>query len=215
MKDTEMDYDKIISECKDTVELIFDYRFMIRMPHQESRGLGNLRQFGTRMSDLSELNNSVQKEMRTCYLTINEMVEQFKGGVTVTVVKESDTKVIYQFIVAHLEGWKTRMARSINASSAPFEDLILLDEFASKIYVHARHIMRDKGFIDLIQNQLSPGQLFTARSLFSDYDPETHRVVEKTPLRPGEREQFPVHQEDEFFKGKLLAQSAFGARRGR
>lgn len=206
-----MDYDAVLRKTTDTSRLIFDYRFQVRVPHQETRSMEELRIKGTRLSDLDEINKSVSKEMRICYLSISQMVDYYKESVPIAFLRQTDTEVVYKFIAAHIEAWKDNMLKSINIGSAPLDDLIQLDDFASSVYKYARHHMRDKGFLELMSVRLG-GQLVHQNSLFRNYDPVADKITEPEAAK---KKVLPTHESQaDFFKNKQIAQAAFGARRG-
>lgn len=209
-----MDIDKIIRETKNTDELIFDYRFLVKVPHQETRSLEDLSRRGTRLSDLPELNSSVSKEIRQCYLNIAQMTDYFKEGIVVAVPRHEDTKTIYRFVSAHIEKWKEIIVNRLNVGNAPLEDLIALDEFAAKVYKHARHHMKEPAFVDIINTKMGGNPLISMHDIFKNYDAINHQIVEDKKTSEGKIE-LPEHEDSlEFFKSRILAQSAFGARRG-
>lgn len=209
-----MDIDKIIRDTEETDKLIFDYRFLVKVPHQETRGLKDIGIRGTRLSDLSEINGSITREQRQCYLNIAQMADYFSQGVVVSVIKEEDTKTIYRFVSAHIEKWKELISKRVNSSNAPLEDLITLDEFASKVYKYARHHMRDPAFADIINTRMGGQPYVSMHDIFKNYDAINHEIKEVKKTDRGAIE-YPEHEgSSDFFKDRILAQTAFGARRG-
>lgn len=97
------------------------------------------------------------------------MAGYFKEGVLIGVAEREDCRDIYDTVNDHLHAWATYLGRAVHISSAPLDDLMLLDRFATEVYKHARfEINRDpmvSGFAERLAKllPLSPMTMFKAR----------------------------------------------------
>ena len=123
----------------DTTTYIWDYYFAARVPQLESASLDYMRMYGTYTTMDRDIDQALSTQWLTTMMNINQMVDYFKDGVQIRIVKEADVKTIYEYISAHLEAWRERLTRGINIGDAPIEDLIAMDEFANVVYIHAKH----------------------------------------------------------------------------
>jgi len=140
---------------QDSSYFIFKKLFMCRVKNIESMTIDYIRIFGSPASGDSRNDLETANELVIRMLSINQMAEYFKQGVTVHVVNYVDTKEIYDRISDHLNAWKTRLSTSFHVRDAPIEDLLLLDKFASVVYQHAVTIL-DPSYVDsILSRQIS------------------------------------------------------------
>jgi hypothetical protein len=123
-------------------------------------------------------------ELVTRMLTINQIAEFYKNGVTVEVVKYSDTKVIYELIVDHLSSWKQKMATSFHTKNAPLEDLILLDKLASVVYKFAQPQFTTEVVDSLIARRMSSALKHTKENILAKPKPTVINPIEDAPAIP-------------------------------
>jgi hypothetical protein len=133
---------------------IFNTKFMCRMRSIDRRSKEHIRMFGMPASGDAEFDRTMMNEVNVYYLTIDEMFEYWRAGVTVGVVKNGDTRVIYEYIRDHLKMWHEHMAKSLNLGDVPLEDLKKLDEFAGIVYSHAKSHYREHFIESPIARQL-------------------------------------------------------------
>ena len=127
--------------------------FRVSVPQLRSRSLRDMELFGTMISGDQRIDRENSNSETVCFLSIDKMLEYHVANVPVRVLRREDTKQIYEYIKDHLEAWAKVFSETLNTQLVPIEDLILLDEFASKIYIHARHHFDRKW----VQGKLSKG----------------------------------------------------------
>ena len=81
-------------------------------------------------------------EIIQTYITIDKMVELWKKQRAFTIAKSSDVPRIYEIIHGYINMFIDRVQESVNAGSAPIDDLIALDELAHYLYPSATRSMK-------------------------------------------------------------------------
>jgi hypothetical protein len=124
---------------RDTAWYIFHREFQCKMSVIDGMTMADLEKFGMRSSGIQDLDHYTANEMVTRLLPIADMATFYQSGARILICNPVDTKEIYERISAHLSAWKTHIDNSpIIQGDPPLDDLLLLDEFAHSIYVHAR-----------------------------------------------------------------------------
>lgn len=149
-------------ENRDTSYFIFKKLFMCKIKNIDSMSIDYIRIFGSPTSGDTTSDYGTTNELITRMLTINQMVEYYKQGITIHVVNYNDTKEIYDRISDHLNAWKTKLNTSFHVREAPIDDLVLLDKFASVVYQHAVRLM-DTKYVDSILSRQIAGTLNVTR----------------------------------------------------
>ena len=72
------------------------------------------------------------------YRTINDIFELWRRGVEVYIPMEEIPKV-YRAVSNHIESWINFIKYEVHNQGAPFDDLFLLDQFASELYETAKY----------------------------------------------------------------------------
>lgn len=109
--------------------------FPVRMPYLQTRDVEDLKYFGFRISGIAELDREREREMIDSELTINDMFEKWRQGITIRVKRYDDTLVIYRIIQAHILKWVDTIQYGVNIGKPEVvRDLIELDEFAAVVY---------------------------------------------------------------------------------
>ena len=139
----------------DTTTYIWDYYFSARVPQLDSTSLDYLRMYGSYTTMDRDIDQTLSNQWLTTMMNINQMVDYFKDGVQIRIVREEDIKTIYEYISLHLEAWRERLTRGINIGDAPIDDLIAMDSFANVVYVHAKHQFTREMVDSLFANALS------------------------------------------------------------
>ena len=126
-------------EQRDARYPIWHVLYRCRVPYGATFSVDQLRRFGyptsgDRARDQQQINVNEDR-----MLTIDQMFEYWRAGVTVSLVTYSDSEKVYNAITAYLEHWKRELLNMIDASRAPTSDLIQLDEYASVVYDKAKH----------------------------------------------------------------------------
>lgn len=123
----------------DTTVKIFEYMYLCSIPWLKSQPIEMLKRYGVTLSGNANYDSDIENQWFTIYLTIAQMTDLMKDGVSVKVINVKDTKEIYESISHHLYAWKQQLHHGINIGGAPIDDLIALDELANKVYAHAKH----------------------------------------------------------------------------
>lgn len=170
---------------------IFNDLYMCRVPVFRSRTVEDIEMFGTPASGDSEYDKTMLNERRAMMLTINQMVEYYKRGVVIGLMKTEDSKKIYEVIIDHLKLWQDTLTRSPNVrpDNEVLDDLVQLDKFASAVYQHAQHFFK-QGFIEsfLLRRMTSLGSAIGLPSTASMELPTLGAPVEKKEWQPQPRE---------------------------
>ena len=159
---------------EDTTSLLWDYYFSVKIPYLQSTSEDYLRIYGMPSTGNKQIDMEVANSWISTMANIATMVDHFKEGTPVRVVKQSDTKIIYDHISRHLENWKNKLQYGINIGEAPIEDLISMDRFANTVYEYAKYQFTPETISSLIGRDLSNVLGFTPSTFFK---PGTVEVV--------------------------------------
>ena len=165
---------------EDTTALLWDYYFSVKIPYLQSTSEDYLRIYGMPSTGNKQIDMEVANSWISTMANIATMVDHFKEGTPVRVVKQSDTKTIYDHISRHLENWKNKLQYGVNIGEAPIEDLIAMDRFANTVYEYAKYQFTPETISSLIGRDLSNVLGFTPSTFFT---PGTVEVVH----RPSDR----------------------------
>lgn len=141
---------------KDSSYYIWDVRFNVNVRQLDITSEDYLKQLGWIDSGDPLINKEIANEIITIRVPISEMIEMYKKGVSFHIVNKEDTVVIFEYIQNHLEkmaGYATN-TKSLNRNNLPLNDLILMEEFADKIYNHAKYREKKYSFKGLLENQM-------------------------------------------------------------
>lgn len=177
-------------EKRDTSYYIFNSKFLCRVPYIATRSVDHIRHFGMPSTGYKELDKGTESELVTFYLSIAQMAEYFKKGTVVRILKNDDIVRIYEIISEHLNAWKLELSKRLNIGDAPVEDLIVLDQLANAVYVHARHQFTREIVDSLLLKEMDSKLPFTPESLISNMrrqDQKKLPVEERTEEKPPER----------------------------
>lgn len=122
---------------RDTAWYIFNKKYLCRVSNIQTRSIDHIALFGSPTCGDPARDRDMADQLIDRMLTINEMVEFFKQGITIRVANVRETKSIYEHITDHLNYWKRHLEESWHTRGAPIDDLILLDRFANVVYRHA------------------------------------------------------------------------------
>lgn len=134
---------------------LFNTKFHCRVSNIQSMSIDYMQEVGLPAIGDRRYDQEMANELIDRMLTINEMVEFHKKGVTVRVVKYDDTKKIYELISNHLIAWKNQLENGANTRGAPIDDLILLDQFANVVYKHAKYQFTTDMVDSILARQMS------------------------------------------------------------
>lgn len=183
---------------EDTTALIWDYYFLVRIPFLQSTSEDYLRVHGMPMTGSKHIDMEVANSWITSMMSIASMVDHFKAGTPVSVIKQSDTKIIYDNITRHLENWKHKLQYGVNIGEAPIEDLIAMDQFANSVYEYAKYQFTPETISSLIGRDMTkllgftPGTFFKPGTVVNNHLPsernDTKSLSEKATESMGERD---------------------------
>ena len=113
---------------------LFYYPFHCKVPKHATVSYESLERYGTYYA---ENQNTAPYELIDKMMTINEMVEYFRNGITMVLAKPKEAGNIYEIILEHLKMWRDYGLYFGMPYEPPMEDLYLLDEFAKTLFVLA------------------------------------------------------------------------------
>jgi hypothetical protein len=130
---------KLQNPEEDTTIGIWDDLYKVRIPVKFTYSVEYLKEYGLPSSGNKDIDKEQFNQRMTTFMSIDKMVEYYKQGCPIYIVDKDDTKKIYDAISKHLNAWKQQIDYGLNVGSAPFEDLITLDQFANVVYEHAKY----------------------------------------------------------------------------
>lgn len=129
-------------------EYIFNRRYMCMVNQMDTTSREYIKLFGTPTTGDAGIDREMANQWITTFKTIAEMASLFKESKVVRVIKNADCEAIYNSVEYHLKRWAETNQTSLNTGSAPVEDLMLLDQFATAIYPHALNNTSKRKIID-------------------------------------------------------------------
>lgn len=179
-------------EQRDSRWWIWNKLFRCRVSNIQSMSVDYLKQFGMPTSGDARYDKETAHEQVIRMLSINQMVEYFRSGITVGVCDVKDTKEIYEIIVRHLEAWKQKLHFELNVRAAPVDDLVLLDDFASAVYKHARHHFTRQYVSSLLAQRMSTTLRVTRDRIMKPLEPQV-LTINGVPAKEEEKK-YPEHE---------------------
>jgi hypothetical protein len=128
------------------LQRIFKDLYLVEIPEMYLRSLNDVRNRGSYTVGDPEEDFKHQKRTAKAYRTINDIFELYQEGVDIFVVKYDDTKKIFEAIEDHLLCWMRYLSRGMGASQCPFDELLALDRFASKIYDKSKFVFTKENY---------------------------------------------------------------------
>ena len=132
---------------RDTRYALWFDRYQCRVPYIQTLSIDELSENGLPTSGDIHHDHAMQWEPRLISLPIHRMAELWNEGANLALVKRSDAPKIFDAISKHLHAWKDHIANSYHPNTPPYDDLLLLDQFANVIYEHAKFAY-DRTFIE-------------------------------------------------------------------
>ncbi len=152
--------------------------YRVSVKYKDSLTIDSIRQFGIPTVGDEGIDFDIQNQPLHVMITINDMVEYFKSGIRVTLNDNLDAERIYIIINNYLLAWREQLEHGLNIGDAPYDDLVLLDEFAVMLHpVAVAHSGDIKTSSSLFMNLFGSGKSFASRNSF--FTPEA-KVAEKT-----------------------------------
>lgn len=112
---------------------------MCRVPRISHFSTKYLEEFGLPSSGNKSVDIEMARQLHHVYITINDMIELYHQSQTVCIVNQADVRSVYEICQDYTFDWAERIRGSIYQSTAPFGDLIKIDEFAEAVYQYAGH----------------------------------------------------------------------------
>lgn len=162
-----------------TTSKIWEWFYRCLVPALHSRSPEDIRERGVLLSGIKSLDDGLKNDWVKRDLTIDQMVELFKRGVTIRVIADSDVKDIYDTIQTHLTLWVERIRTGLNIRNAPLEDLIYMDRFAAAVYPHAQHQFTQEALTSALGEEMMRVSRINIHNFFVD------PMAGKTQPKPG------------------------------
>ena len=172
--------DKVVekSAIEKLGEPIWNNLYRVSVKYKDSLSIDSIRQFGLPTVGDQGLDFDMQNQPLHVMVTINDMVEYFKSGTKVTLHDNLDAERIYKIINNYLLAWREQLDHGLNIGDAPYDDLVLLDEFAVMLHpVAIAYAGEIKTSSSLFMNLFGSGNTFASRNSF--FTPEA-KPSEKT-----------------------------------
>lgn len=132
---------------RDTRYALWFVRYPCRIPYIQMRSVDELAEDGMPTSGDIHHDHAMQWEPILVSLPIHRLAELWSQGANISLVNRSDAPKIFEAISKHLRAWKDHIANSYHPNKPPYDDLLLLDQFANIVYEHARYAY-DRNFIE-------------------------------------------------------------------
>lgn len=124
---------------------LFGRYYPVRYRYHDGRSIESLRTYGVRSSGISSIDAEAANYMVDTELTIDQMFEMWRKGVTIRLVNYNDSAEIYEIIERHLNAVADLVRHTVNSSNKSLLiDMVDLDKFASVIHDKAKSIFTDR-----------------------------------------------------------------------
>jgi hypothetical protein len=133
-------------ENRDTRYALWHVRYPCRVPYIQTLSIDQLMEDGLPTSGDIHHDHAMQWEPRLLSLPIHRMAELWSAGANISLLKRDDAPKIYEAIMAHLHAWKDHIQNAYHPRNPPYDDLLVLDQFANIVYEHAKFAY-DSNFI--------------------------------------------------------------------
>ena len=115
-------------------ELIFKKLYNVRVPVLSTYTNAELDVVGIPMNVIDGSRKNNMAELVEVMIPISDMIEKYKNGFKITVVKPDDVIHIFNVIQKHLLAWKNQNRYSVNQELGPNDDLVIMDKLANEIF---------------------------------------------------------------------------------
>jgi hypothetical protein len=165
---------------------IWEELYLCRVSNFKTMSVDYLKIFGTPTSNMPAVDDELSKELIQVMIPIATMIDYYKEGIPVRIVKSSDTKFIYEAISTHLTYWKDQLATGFNTRNAPVDDLIIMDRFAQEIYpfaqVHFDHTLIDSLLVQGLTKASNFNTQNILRNISSNLKPPEDKLPERSSM---------------------------------
>lgn len=119
--------------------LVTRHKFMCSIPELQSRSVNHIKVFGTPTTGDRAIDSELAKQWLTTFLSIKDMVDYHKQGISIRIKSKNDVVTMYDFISRYLQAWKNYLNEGLNIGGSPIDDLVAMDRFANEVYEHAKY----------------------------------------------------------------------------
>lgn len=161
---------------RDTRYYIWEKKFLCSVRYGDTFTVDRLKNQGIYTSGDIGMDRAMMNAQNRFWLSINDMVEYYKQGVNVGVVNHADTALIYEYISNHIDAFRREIGMSFNLDQIPLDDLIVLDDFATTVYEHAKHQFTKEVAHDLIARRMDALVGFTPDNVLGEEKQPEARV---------------------------------------
>lgn len=120
---------------------IFEPRFLVKTIHLARQVIDKNMPAEVPTTTDGEMDRLLQMQPANFWLNVAQMAELCHSGYPVDLVVYEDSLKVYTYVQNHLECAMKALVNSINTVEAPLDDLMILDEFAGRVFAHARYLM--------------------------------------------------------------------------
>lgn len=132
---------------RDTRYPLWFVRYQCRIPYIQLLSIEELEENGLPTSGDIHHDHAMQWEPRLVSLPIHRMAELWSNGANISLVNRLDAPKVFEAISKHLHAWKDHIMHSYHPNKPPYEDLLILDQFASVVYDKAKFAY-DENFVE-------------------------------------------------------------------
>lgn len=191
---------------KDTAKPLWEELFMVKVPQLSLLSAEDISRNGMYTTGDKGIDGALHNQWRTVMIPISRMVELYQEGSQIRVINEIDTKRIYELITDHLVAWENMLTNGINIGDAPVQDLIDMDNFASAVYVHARHHFTQEMVDSILGRQMAGVGFFNPQNLFTGPVPTDKSKVPDMVRINAHGDDLPQRESmSDFFKSRLVS----------
>jgi hypothetical protein len=175
----------IPEDQRDTRYYLWEKKFLCNLRYGDTFTIDRLKSQGIYTSGDQATDRAMMNTQTRFWLSINQMVDYFQQGIIVGVVERADTAKIYEYISNHIDAFRREIAMAFDLNDIPLDDLVILDEFATTVYEHAKHQFTKEVAHDLIARRMDALVGFTPDNILG----EERKEPVATPTVPGAEEE--------------------------
>lgn len=152
---------------KTPMDLMMETYVYVRYSSYLSRTPEDLKKYGVRSSGDLDRDKALQNTPIETQLNIWAIFDLWQRGVAISVVKYSDTKIIYELVHSHLLAWRSFLANTLNEyPDELLQELIDMDMFAGAIYNHAENVFDDEDRRRIMNKGIPYSQRISMANIF-------------------------------------------------
>lgn len=129
--------------CEERIKMpIFDSAYQIRMRYIDTMSPEELSLYGQIITGDQAIDSSYSKQYITTVRSIYQLAQLMEDNIPFFLLEPNAPVEIYNSLENYIKYWVKTMDMSLSTAMAPLEDLIILDELASKVYPHAKPLFK-------------------------------------------------------------------------